>query len=127
MGYKENRKREMERWGSQSNNRQYGKSILDEFASLPPLKELEQLKYLQSMADNRAFKITQELLNEAKTRWLINPQPQKFNVLGMVYHADQIKAKEKTRYMYINTEAAITIACINPKRGVWKVYLKPAQ
>lgn len=122
MGYKENeRKRALIR------GRQCGKSILDEFASLPSLKELEQLKYLQSIADDRAFKITQELLHEAKTRWLINPQPQKFNVVGMVYHADQIKDKEKTRYMYISTEAAITITCINPKRGVWKVYLKSAQ
>lgn len=122
MGYKENeRKRALIR------GRQYGKSILDEFASLPSLKELEQLKYLQSIADNRAFKITEELLHEVKTRWLINPQPQKFNVVGMVYHADQIKDKEKTRYMYINTEAAITITCINPKRGVWRVYLKSVQ
>lgn len=122
MGFKENEaKRALIR------GRQYGKSILDEVGLLPSLKELEQLKYIQSVADNRALKITQALIDEAKTRWLINPQPQKFNVTGMVYHADQIKDKEKTRYMYVSTEAAITVLCVNPKRGVWKVYLKSAQ
>lgn len=117
-------KLDYERWGSDSNNRhgRYRRKQRQGFKT----REVADFIYLESIADNRALKITQALIDEAKTRWLINPVPQQFNVMGMVYHSDQIRSTEKTRYMYLGNGTAITILCVNPKRGVWKVYLKQA-
>lgn len=135
MDYKENRKREAERWGKEANERGYlghsraiGKSHLVGSWGVPvsstEVTEVVEPQYLTSMGDNRALKITPKLLAEFQTRWLICPSDQDFKVSGMVHYADQIKSQLKRNKMYIGVNTEITVKCIHPKRGIWRVYLR---
>lgn len=114
-----------DRWATGSNNR-HGryrrKKAVEDFR----IGQVKDPIYVESIAGDWAIKITQALIDEVKTRWLINPVPQQFKAMGMVYHANQIRSIERTRYLYLDNGAAMTIVCVNPKRGVWKVYLKQA-
>ncbi|QPL10863.1 hypothetical protein PP754_gp022 [Pectobacterium phage Possum] len=135
MGYKENRKREAERWGEDSNNRigrqrwrQTGKTGLVGSYGMPfvtdHIETVTEPQYLYSVGDNRALKITQALLDEIKTRWLICQQPHDFKVSGMIYYTDQIKSDHKRRILYVGGNLEVTTICVNPKRGVWRVFIK---
>lgn len=135
MGYKENRKRTTERWGGESNGRSgrmqwkkagsprlvgaYGMPVYSDNFDIVTIPQ-----YLQGMGDNRALKFTQDLIDEIKTRWLINPVPQDFKTSGMVYFADQIAEHNKRKTFYVGENTEVTTRCINPKRGLWRVYIK---
>lgn len=129
----------LDRWGGMTNEikhgRRMGKSQMELYTkqfgeALHESLELQTVtepQYLQSIGDNRALKITQAFMDEVKTRWLICPQPHHFTVTGMVYWADQIKKDHKRRQLYMPGGIVVTTLCVNPKRGVWKVYIRIAQ
>lgn len=131
--------KDFERWGNEANirrsSRQAGKSQMALYAqqfgeALHESLELQTVsepQYLQSIGDNRALKITQALMDEIKTRWLLIPQPHHFTVTGMVYWADQIKKNHKRRQLYMAGGIVVTTLCVNPKRGVWKIFIRFAQ
>ena len=128
-----------DRWGDMANEirhgRRMGKSQIGAYAqqygkALHESLEVQTVtepQYLQSIGDNRALKITQALMDEIKTRWLLIPQPHHFTVTGMVYWADQIKKDHKRRQLYMAGGIVVTTLCVNPKRGVWKIFIRFAQ
>jgi hypothetical protein len=131
--------KDFDRWGNEANvrrlGRQSGKNHMGLYAqqfgeTLHKSLELQTVtepQYLQSIGDNRALKITQAFMDEIKTRWLICPMSQKFTVTGMVYWADQIKKDHKRRHLYMAGGIVVTTLCVNPKRGVWKIYIRIAE
>lgn len=140
MGYKENRKREAERWGDQANSwvgrraaaakamqritGKFTKEIWDENGDLITIEEPQ---FIQSVGDNRALKITKTLLDEIKTRWLICPQPHHFTFTGISYWTDHLRVTQYRRYLYMGDDLMISVLCTNPKRGVWKIYIRKNQ
>lgn len=131
-----------DRWGDMANEirhgRRIGKSQMAEQAKrygewiqiLPKdldLQTVTEPQYLQSIGDNRALKITQALMDEIKTRWLLIAQPHHFTFTGMVYWAEQIKEDHKRRQLYMAGGIVVTTLCVNPKRGVWKIFIRFAQ
>ena len=101
-----------DRWGDMANEirhgRRIGKSQMGGYAqqygeALHESLELQtatEPQYLQSIGDNRALKITQALMDEIKTRWLLMPKPHHFTVTGMVYWADQRRITNGASYIW---------------------------
>lgn len=128
--------KDFERWGNEANvrrlGRQAGKNQTISYAqqygeAVHKAFELNEPQYLQSIGDNRALKITQALLDEIKTRWLLIGKPHHFTVSGMMYWTDQIKKDRKRRQLYLAGGIVVSTLCVNPKRGVWKIFIRIAQ
>lgn len=141
MGYKENRKREMERWGSQANDRighgrrlgkstltgQYGRCITEDFAE--DFKNFDDRSYSPDYCrcrvdTTRLIKMTPDLVDYLRTVSLITSKKSgEFLLEGQKAHFSAHVSHKLNVTMGIalnNTRFYFEI--VKVKKPVWKVY-----